>query len=98
MTVRENSLRAHDDLDPTPSEAVVLRALEEHGELTREEIAGKTGRPMHTVAARVTGLLKKGLVRETGRHRMTVAGKRAAVLTVARPEFVQMNVFDVEGA
>ena len=98
MTVRENSLRAHDDLDPTPAESVVLRALEIHGDLTREEIAGKTSRPIHTVAARVTGLLKKGLVRETGRHRLTQAGKRAAVLTVARPEFRQMDVFEVDGA
>jgi len=62
----------------------LLDALRELGEATRDELSVRTGVPINVVTPRVRELLDAGRIVETGRTRLTRAGREAKLLALAR--------------
>ena len=62
----------------------LLDALRELGEATRDELSVRTGVPINVVTPRVRELLDAGRIVETGRTRLTRAGREAKLLASVR--------------
>lgn len=57
----------------------VLEALREHGGSTGDELEVSLEMLHQTVGARLRGLVLKGLVKDSGKRRLTRAGRKAVV-------------------
>lgn len=80
MSVTDTSLQAFESVKPQMNElqALTFKALSSRKQ-TNAELAESTGLYLYTVSPRVTELVKKGLVRDSGERRTTTRGRKAIV-------------------
>jgi DNA-binding Lrp family transcriptional regulator len=85
--VHENSLASiwalRDAGELPEKERIVYEALRQHGPLTREQIAQRTGMKESSSCGRVAGLMEKGLIEPAGVRRNPVTGKSNEVVRIA---------------
>jgi len=79
--------RSHAAEQVSGDERVVLRAIQEQGGLTDDDLEVITGLSHQSASARRNGLVRKRLVRDSGERRLTRSGRKAVVwvLGVGRP-------------
>ncbi len=78
-----NSLAAHATLDLSAREAQVIDALRSLGVASDREIAAAMGsQDLNASRPRISGLVKRGIVREVGAQVCPVSGRRVRLVEV----------------
>lgn len=66
-------------MDATRMEEVVVAALQQHGPMTTEQLADKTGQSLVSISPRLRPLEKKCRVQDSGRKARNRSGRNAIV-------------------
>jgi predicted transcriptional regulator len=77
----ETSHEAARSINITRLEKVVLDAFISHGEMTTHELAQVTSLELVTVSPRVRPLVRKGLIRDSGRRKIGESGRPSIIWT-----------------